>query len=218
MNKESFVIIISALIFHFPGTVFTANAASTPTAFKICANTSKGTLTARAKCKSGETTLVPTSFTGPRGESAFDAIPSGKTVYGVIGNDLDDATGGKDFYGFASLPAPTSQVLTSEDVIVASTEAVDNDCVGSADCRVAAEVSVSSVCTGTALTPTAPAGKVCIYVARLSSSRIAAGSIAAYIVQPGSGTPTITPGFMVGWNSSAAGDTYLRAVWAYTAP
>ena len=199
----------------------------------ICSNTTKNTLVVRnGRCRSGETTLTPTSFTGPagtngtngtngaagaRGVSAFDPIPSGTTVYGVIGNDGQEAgAGGHDWYGFSSLPALTSQVLTSSDILIAPSSVLDNDCVGALECRSAAEVTDGTVCTGSVNTPTAPAGKVCIYVSLLSSSNITPGTVVALVIN--SSAPTITPGFMIGWTANANGDTFLRGSWAYTAP
>lgn len=201
------------------------DASAATTALKICANTTKGTLTARTKCKKGETRLTLSSFTGPagatgaRGLSAFDEIPSGTTVYGVIGFDGDDAGSGHDWYGFASLPAKTTQILTNDDVIVANNINVDNNCQGgSGACLTANELSASSQCTGSYPTPTAPAGKVCIYISLLSYAGISSGTIEAYVVSDIDAGMTNTPGFMVRVVNSAPGDVYIRGIWAYTAP
>ena len=201
--------------------------------FKICANAITGALNARPKCKSGETLLTATSFQGPagatgaagaagatgaRGLSAFDPIPSGVTVFGVIGFDGDDDAGASphDWYGFASLPAKISQVLTSNDVIIANSANVDTECLGGTGaCLSAAEVADSAACTGSAETPTAPAGKVCIYISSLSASKISSGTVVGLVLNSAA---TITPGFMIGSSTGANGDTYIRAVWAYTAP
>lgn len=197
-------------------------------ALKICSNSAKSTLVARVKCKKGETALSPTSFTGPaglqgpqgasgaRGESAFDNIPSGKTVFGVIGYD-GYAAAPNDFNAYASLPAKISQLLTDADILVAPVDIATNDCAG-LDCRSAAEVSNANVCLGSAASPSAPSGKVCIYLGSISSARITAASISADLVPTTGVTPTITPGFLVSWSAAAVGDVYLKGTWAYTAP
>ena len=198
-------------------------AAQSSFALKICANTKKNTLVVRVKCKSGETALKATSFAGPagaqgatgdRGASAFDAIPSGTTVYGVIGLDVEAPLASGDFSAFASLPAKTSQILTDADILLASTPVLAG-CSG--ECRLGSAVTSGAVCTGTAANPTAPAGKLCIYISSLSSSRIPAGGVFSTVF-PVSGTPTVTPGFRVIWTINAVGDTFLKGTWAYTAP
>lgn len=194
-----------------------ANAANsgTGTQFQLCSNSSKNTVVARTKCKKSETVVTLTSIKGADGASSYDAIPSGKTVYGVIGLDGDTSNVTSDWYGFASFPGKVDRLLANEDVIVANTSNVDNDCT-SASCLNAEEVAAASQCTGTVDAPTAPAGKVCIYVKQLRTANMTPGSLGAYALAGTSAT--FTPGFMLGYGTNATGDVYLRAVWAYTAP
>jgi hypothetical protein len=84
------------LVFIFLVLALSSQTAHSQTAnMIICGNSSKNTLVVRTKkCKSNETRLSLSSFqgskgdkgdtgaAGQRGESAFDKIPSGKTVTG----------------------------------------------------------------------------------------------------------------------------------------
>jgi hypothetical protein len=67
-------------------------------------------------------------------------------------------------------------------------------------------------CTGTPAAPTAPAGKVCIYV----SGADHAFNLSGYSVL--FGTEASPYGFKLKWDASQAGDTFVDATWAYTAP
>src|SRR5207247_2004848 len=70
----------------------------------------------------------------------------------------------------------------------------------------------SAGCTGTPAAPTAPAGKVCIYV----SGADHAFNLSGYSVLFGTGASPY--GFKLKWDASQAGDTFVDATWAYTAP
>jgi hypothetical protein len=67
-------------------------------------------------------------------------------------------------------------------------------------------------CTGTAGSPTAPRGKVCIYV--LGSDN--AVNLSGYAIAVGTGGSKY--GFKLKWDASGNGDTYVDAVWAYRYP
>ena len=67
-------------------------------------------------------------------------------------------------------------------------------------------------CTGNPANPTAPAGKVCIYV----SAADHAFNLNGYSVLFGTGASPY--GFKLKWDASTAGDTFVDATWAYTAP
>jgi hypothetical protein len=69
----------------------------------------------------------------------------------------------------------------------------------------------SANCTGTLDEPTAPPGKVCIYVAGGDN----ATDVNGYSVRPGAGTSRF--GFKLAWTAPDSGDTFIDAVWAYQA-
>jgi hypothetical protein len=65
---------------------------------------------------------------------------------------------------------------------------------------------------GSPANPTAPAGKVCIYVAGGDN----AVDVQGYSVLPGTGASPY--GFELKWTNTTTGDTFIDAVWAYKAP
>jgi hypothetical protein len=67
-------------------------------------------------------------------------------------------------------------------------------------------------CNGTPANPTAPAGKVCIYV----SGADHAFNLSGYSVLFDTGASKY--GFKLKWDASQSGDTFVDATWAYTAP
>jgi len=140
--------------------------------------------------------------TGLRGLSAWEVIPPDITVTGALvwdshSLDIDDSDRvSVDLPGVAPTP------LTSDDVNFAGSE------LGNI-------VDADSTCTGTVGAPTAPAGKVCIY---LSDS----GGIDP---DPGdglSGEAGLLPtrSFEVSWVAAGVlnADEYVYATWAYRAP
>jgi hypothetical protein len=140
------------------------------------------------------------------------------TVRGVIGGDFEGiaATPGGpcenncDWGVTASLPFPAPVGLDDDHVLV-DVSLCGTDCTGiTADPD--QESGSAAACTGTLDLPTAPAGKVCIYVAGASNAL----NIAGFSVRPGTGASKY--GFKLGWDSSTADDTFIDAVWAYTAP
>jgi hypothetical protein len=70
----------------------------------------------------------------------------------------------------------------------------------------------SARCTGTLARPTAPRGKVCIYVAGGDN----AANVSGYSVRPG--TDESRFGFKLKWDAMHNGDTFIDAVWAYRYP
>lgn len=147
----------------------------------------------------------------------FASVRSGVTVRGVVGGDFEGfaaQVGGPcedncDWGADASLPFPATAGLTDSDVLVDVT-LCDSDCPGIA--AASSESTSAASCTGTLATPTAPAGKVCIYVAGAAN----AVDLAGYSVMPGTGASKY--GFKLHWVSTTADDTFVDAVWAYTAP
>ena len=202
---------------------------SSKSVFVLCANSSAKTLVARVKkCRKDETKVDLTNLasfgavgptgpsgaagaTGPTGPSAFDAIPSGTTIRGVVGLDVEAPATSGDFRVAMTFPAKLTQKLQDADFLFASTSVVDNDCTGAARCTAA---PFSALCTGTASNPTAPAGKVCLYVESASN----ATNIAAWELGDDPAA-TVTSGLLLAFGvDGSVGDAYVQAVWAYTAP
>ncbi len=139
----------------------------------------------------------PAGPAGPRGFSAWDVIPSGVTVTGVEYWDTHQPTvaSGSDEFS-VQLPGKASVALTSGTVNFSGTS-------GASD--------ADAACNGTVSAPTAPPGKVCVYI--FTSGGINVSTIsAAESVLP-------TRGFYVNFTPISGGtDSYLYASWAYTAP
>jgi hypothetical protein len=135
---------------------------------------------------------------GPRGYSAWDVIPSGTTVVGEYTWDAA-TTGntGSDAF-IVDLPGVAPTALTSTTVGFKSHAAV-------------VPADVDPACTGTPAAPTAPPGKVCLYV-------IDRGNVATVY---GDVNSLPRNSFIVYFNPStntAGLDEYLTVSWAYTAP
>ena len=151
----------------------------------------------------------PAGATGARGQSAFDTLPSGTTVRGVIG--MGDSTPAAFLWTTASLPAPAPQPITGSDILIAQTSAVTSACSTLSDCFTSVQLAKNNaLCTGDAINPTAPAGKVCIYPRVWIQMQGAEGAVV------GDSGETSIYGFGLQWDSSS-GSTF-GAVWAYTAP
>ena len=132
----------------------------------------------------------PAGPAGPRGLSAWDVIPSGQTVtgnFGTTGNYLVDQL----VQSSISLPARAPVALTAANVNFASL-ASDND----------------ATCTGTAAAPTAPPGKVCMYLYSSPGVANAQGVDANNLP---------TQAFYIAWTATSGTD-HIYLTWAYTAP
>jgi hypothetical protein len=126
------------------------------------------------------------------------AIPKGATVTGVFGLQHFFAGGSDDHLRQAiSLPGVAPANLTDTTV----------------NFKAAAGVAdADATCTGTAASPTAPAGKVCLYL----TSGAGLGSTFRGEALPG--LPGSRRGFVVRSDNAAASGTGVYGVWAYTAP
>lgn len=180
-------------------------------------------------CPKGFTELVDTaSFVGPqgaagasgaRGPSAFDQLPSGTTVRGVIGG-----WGNQSNLAFftQSLPASSSTAIKSSDMIIAHTPRLIGFCEdsygagGITTCLSADELAKNeTLCTGTFDNPTAPAGKVCIYPDVFFAGFDMEAQLVAASANPAEGSPF---GFGLQWYTEPSSTSKLKASWAYTAP
>jgi len=160
-----------------------------------------------------------------RGDIQDHALISGRTVRGVIGGDFPaipagpstECTNNCSWAGYASLPFPARVALTDSDVLVDVTTWTcgDNPCDQTQPVASSSESGSAAACTGSVANPTAPAGKVCIYVAGGDNAE----DVAGYSVVPGTGGSPY--GFKLHWVSTGPGNsqnTFIDAVWAYTAP
>ena len=135
---------------------------------------------------------------GPPGEpgaGALDPVPSGRTIQGVIGLDVD-AAAGKDWGVLMTMPMRAPTVLADSDVHIAHVSPTSGESAGE-----------QAACTGTLAGPTAPPGHLCIYI---QDSTNAAGLL-------GEGVNS-DRGFKLKFTSPSSGDSFVEAVWAYTAP
>jgi hypothetical protein len=138
---------------------------------------------------------------GPRGTSPWDTIPSGVTVTGEFRQDT--VAGNYDVHRLhVPLGALAPRPLTHPDVGY-------GDKPGSP----IAETEVDPACTGTVATPTAPPGRVCIYVGDWE---------AVSLLSAGPGSYNLRQGFQIQWTPSttvpATGTVLFGGRWAYTAP
>jgi hypothetical protein len=132
---------------------------------------------------------------GDPGLSALDPVPSGRTIQGVVGLDVHADAGPADWGVLMTLPMRAPAALTDAAVHIA-------------DASLSGESATEQgLCTGTVAAPTAPAGHLCIYVQQSTN--------AASLLGEGVGSDR---GFKLKFQSAAAGDSFVDAVWAYTAP
>lgn len=125
-----------------------------------------------------------------------DQVPPGETVTGVASWNLSASAGGELMGASVMLPALASGPLAANMVNFgpdANPNTIDDD----------------ATCTGTADVPTAPPGKVCLYLYGSGNAQ----SIEGYSLQQ-----LPDHGFYIDWTSAAAGSTYVYSTWAYTAP
>lgn len=157
----------------------------------------------------------PQGLPGNPGPSIYEPIPSGKTVYGVIGGDFEKAG---TFWVYSSLPAPSQSALSNIDVIIASNQKIVDYsaqfCGGGNKCLNQEEQSqsVANICLGSAAQPTAPKGKVCIYTTEIFN--------AFDLIAVAAPFDSSRFGFAVNWASAkeVSSDTYFEGVWAFQAP
>jgi hypothetical protein len=133
---------------------------------------------------------------GDPGLSALDPVPSGRTIQGVIGLDVHADAGTEDWGVLMTLPMRAPTVLADTDVHIAHPSPLSGE-----------GAEEQTACTGTVATPSAPPGHLCIYV---QDSTNAAG-----LLGEGVGSDR---GFKLKFQSAASGDSFVDAVWAYTAP
>ena len=155
----------------------------------------------------------PQGAEGPPGPSGLSggSIPSGTTVTGAWGGRYLNALAGNQTSSYLlpySFPLPAPIALTDANVNFGATTAAP---VGDAD----------PACAGSAAAPTAPSGKVCIYVN--STTRDNSTLTGFKLTAAGGATNADRYGFevrMVNINEGGTNGGTMRAegTWAYTAP
>ncbi|HEX7292901.1 MAG TPA: hypothetical protein VF259_00010 [Solirubrobacterales bacterium] len=154
-----------------------------------------------------------TGATGATGASAFDggSIPSGVTIKGAWGGRYITAVEGSQQNSYllsVSFPLPAPVALTDSNVQFGATTAGP---VGDAD----------PACNGTVASPTAPAGKVCIYVNEGPNGTRSNVTLTGFkLSAAGVNTEADRYGFEVRLVDAGTVPGTLRAegTWAYTAP
>jgi hypothetical protein len=138
------------------------------------------------------------------------SVLSGRTIRGAVGGDFHNFDAGQsvDFGVDVTLPRPAPTALSDGDVFVnvdGQEQAVGQTAADTTD--------TDPGCTGTPAAPTAPAGKVCIYVSGADNAH----NLAGYSVLFGTGASRY--GFKLKWDASGTeGDSFVDGTWAYKAP
>jgi hypothetical protein len=145
----------------------------------------------------------PAGPAGPAGTSALDPVPSGKTVHGVIGFGFTASAGNQHGDIDQQLPVPATAPLKDADVFISLNGFTSSGGI------TPTTADTDAGCTGSVTNPTAPSGKVCVY--------IAAGQNSAGIQGLGIGPNGSPYGFKLSWDSQTAGRSFVEAVYAYTA-
>ena len=135
----------------------------------------------------------------------------GSLLRGAVGADFDSqlpagSLVGADWGVDVSLPRPAGNRLGDNDVYIALRW---KDGGGQ---TIPTTSDTSARCRGTLARPTAPRGKVCIYIAGGDN----AANVSGYSVRPG--TDQSRFGFKLKWDAMHNGDTFIDAVWAYRYP
>ena len=154
-----------------------------------------------------------TGATGQAGASVFDggSIPSGATITGAWGGRYITAVEGSQQNSYllsVSFPLPAPVALTDAKVQFGASTAGP---VGDAD----------PACTGSVANPTAPAGKVCIYVNEGPNGTRSNVTLTGFkLSAAGVNTEADRYGFEVRMVDAGTVPGTLRAegTWAYTAP
>lgn len=133
--------------------------------------------------------------------SPWETLPSGVTVTGNFVFDSAVIADGADHYEHVPLPARAPIGLTSADVNFAA----DSNSV---------TVDDDPTCDGTLADPTAPRGKVCIYLKQSGGVHQVSGQ------SPSLYTLQTDAGFLIAWweKGTPGHDSFLHATWAYRAP
>jgi hypothetical protein len=130
-------------------------------------------------------------------------IPSGTTVTGGLGYETTPGGEYNEIVSLYPLRAPAN--INNNDVSFTDQ---------SVSATAAADAEESAACSGTVSNPTAPAGKVCIY---LELENVAGNSAFGNSLVSGL-TQGSRLGFSILASASGASGTEMTGTWAYTAP
>jgi hypothetical protein len=155
--------------------------------------------------------IAATLATGVGKETAQAAPAPGSLLRGAVGADFDSqlppgGVVGADFGVDVSLPQRAGNALGDNDVYIALRWR------NGGGQTIPTTSDTNARCTGSVAFPTAPRGKVCIYVAGGDN----AANVSGYSVRPGTGESRY--GFKLKWDAVQNGDTFIDAVWAYRYP
>ena len=106
------------------------------------------------------------------------------------------------------MPMPAANPLADGDVAVN----VDGQQQKAGQSPATSSDAGDAACTGTPEAPTAPAGKVCIYVSGADNAINVQGVSVLF------GTGASPYGFKIVWDTQHTRATFVDATWAYTAP
>jgi hypothetical protein len=137
---------------------------------------------------------------GLNGKSAFDTVPAGVTIRGVVGLDVDAANPGGDWGTLETMGMPGASPLDDAHVAINILGWVN---LGGNTPPTSTDTSPG--CTGTPVNPTAPSGMVCIYVLHSDNAQ----DLFGYGVDS-------EQGFKLNFTNVLAGDSFVDATWAYT--
>jgi hypothetical protein len=148
---------------------------------------------------------------GDPGATALEPLASGRTTRGAVGGDFHAYTGDPSDFGIdVSLQIPAANALGDGQVFV--NVAGWQDAGGQ---TAPTTTDTDPGCMGSPTNPTAPAGKVCIYVSEADDAVDLTGSSVLF------GTGASPYGFKLQWDASevtGGTNTFVDATWAYTAP
>ncbi len=137
---------------------------------------------------------------GVNGASAFNTVPAGVTIRGVVGLDIDATGTAGDWGTLETMGMPAAVALDDAHVAINILGWVD---LGSNTAPTTTDTD--SGCTGSPANPTAPSGKVCIYVLHSDNAQ----DLFGYGVDS-------KQGFKLNFTNVAIGDSFVDATWAYT--
>jgi len=181
----------------------------------ICA---KGdSIVIRPRCRSGETKVNSLAALSKKVEST--TLASGKTITGIFQAFVSAAVADDPVFAPVSFPFKAPVNVSDADIIVKTDANSDNECQGDR-CADPIHDSTSNLCRGSSAAPTAPKGKVCIYLDY--SQNVKARTVSGVMVggrDPATGNHLSRQGFLVYGSVGPLGTAFnMSGTWAYTAP
>ena len=166
--------------------------------------------TAPTKCPAGSTEILDTGSLG-----SSSSMVSGETVRGVVGGASTSAL--LQFVPI-SLPKAAPAPILNSDIFIAYTvnlSDITGNCTISTCLSESEKAKDAVVCGGSFDAPSAPAGKLCIYVDVNYAAYDIEGQLMAKTSNPNGGSSF---GAGLQWNTRSGFNSKIKASWAYTAP